>query len=121
MRHNLLLPPDSVSPTAVLPAGRRTASSSLSRSWEKGERNVCALHTAGKASLRKLCSQGGLWQSLGANIKLSQDDLWLPHIAAVPGRAAVTVVPSVEEGVILRLLTSRGKAFLQPEAFVDGK
>lgn len=57
MRHNLLLPPDSVSPTAVLPAGRRTASSSLSRSWEKGERNVCALHTAGKASLHKLCSQ----------------------------------------------------------------
>jgi len=46
--------------------------------------------------------QGGLWQSQGANIKLSQDDLWLPHIAAVPGRAAVTVVPSVEEGVILR-------------------
>ncbi|XP_052550013.1 ovarian cancer G-protein coupled receptor 1 isoform X2 [Tympanuchus pallidicinctus] len=103
MKHNLLLPPDSVSPTAVLPAGKRTASNSLSRSWEKGERNVCALHTAGKASLHNLCSQGGLWPSLGANFKLSQDDLWLARLsAAVPGRAAVTLVPSVEEGVILR-------------------
>lgn len=47
--------------------------------------------------------QGGLWQSLGANFKLSQDDLWLARLsAAVPGRAAVTLVPSVEEGVILR-------------------
>lgn len=58
------------------------------------------LHVCDNGHIIIVILQGGLWQSLGANIKLNQDDLWLAHIsAAVPGRAAVTLVPSVEEGV----------------------